>query len=102
VVYLIAVIPRPRLTVFSSGIQNVIGVACSHPHGSAEHHSVLLWSFADLIQPDAVLESPVEVNSFSVNPGLPHMVAGGCATGQVIIWDTSAHDVRSQLDKAYT
>lgn len=72
-------------------------MACTHPHGRAEDHGVLFWSFADLIQPEAVLEAPVEVGCFAVNPGMPHMIAGGCATGQVILWDTSAHDVRTLL-----
>lgn len=68
-------------------------MACTHPSGLGAEHGVLVWTFADLIQPDCILESPVEVGTFQVNPAMPHMVAGGCSTGQVILWDTSANDV---------
>ncbi len=77
-------------------VQEAIAVACTesqwNSHGS--QHGVLVWSFADVLQPEYILEAPVEVGTFQVNPGMPHMVVGGCATGQVMLWDTSGHEVR--------
>ncbi len=70
-------------------------MACTDPQGEGmgAHHGVLIWTFADLIQPECILDAPVEVGTFEINPGMPHIVAGGCSTGQIILWDTSAHDV---------
>lgn len=58
---------------------------------------MLVWGFADLIHPDYVLESPVEVGTFAINPGQPNVVAGGCITGQVMLWDCSKAEVGGQL-----
>jgi len=76
-------------------LQEAIAMACTHPNGLGAQHAVLVWTFADLIQPDSILESPLEVVTFQINPGMPHMVAGGCTTGQVILWDTAANDVNA-------
>ncbi len=39
----------------------------------------------------------VQVGCFQVNPATPHLVAGGCATGQVVLWDTSAAEVATHV-----
>ncbi len=39
----------------------------------------------------------VQVGCFQVNPATPHLVAGGCETGQVVLWDTSAAEVASHV-----
>ena len=38
-----------------------------------------------------------QVGCFQMNPAAPHLVAGGCATGQVVLWDTSAAEVASHV-----
>ena len=74
--------------------QGAFAVACTQAEPRPGKHGVLVWSFADLIQPDYVLESPVEVGTFCINPDQPTMVAGGCITGQVALWDCSVAEVR--------
>eukprot|EP00892_Ulva_mutabilis_P003077 jgi/Ulvmu1/12770/UM096_0012.1 len=50
-------------------------------------HAVLVWHFRDLIHPYMVLESPHEVTAFDFNPQHMEVVVGGCANGQVIMWE---------------
>lgn len=78
--------------------QNVVAVACVDPlhfdqrvevSGHERNSFILIWNFADLIHPQLVLKSPHECRCFAFNPDQPHLVAGACATGQVIIWDIS-------------
>lgn len=59
-------------------------------------HGVLVWNLADLIQPEYVLECPFEVGTFALNPGQPTTLAGGCVTGQVLLWDCAAAEVRPE------
>jgi len=78
--------------------QNIVAVACQEGlsfdgrvelSGKERNAYVLLWSFADLLQPQLVLQSPHEITCFKFNPDQPHFVAGGCSTGQVVLWDLS-------------
>ncbi|GBG24449.1 Cytoplasmic dynein 1 intermediate chain [Hondaea fermentalgiana] len=78
--------------------QNVVAVACADPlhfdqrvevSGQERSSFILIWNFADLIHPQLVLKSPHECRCFAFNPDQPHLVAGGCTTGQIIIWDIS-------------
>ena len=48
--------------------------------GQARHGAVLVWHFADPIYPQMVLEAPVDVHSFHVQPG--ELGAGGGRFGQ--------------------
>ena len=57
--------------------------------GRVRTSAVLVWNFIDPIQPQMVLESPNEVTCFAFNPENPGIVVGGCANGQVIMWDIS-------------
>lgn len=50
---------------------------------------VLIWNFADLIHPQLVLQSPRETFNFRFNPKEPHIIAAGCISGQVLLWDLS-------------
>lgn len=88
-----------NFAVFPEGgcfVQGAIAMACKDHQGEGigAHYGILIWTFADLINPECILDAPVEVGTFQINLGMPHMVVGGCSTGQVILWDTSAHDVR--------
>ena len=75
-------------------VQGAFAVACTQAVPAAGLHGVLVWNLADLIQPDYVLECPFEVGTFAINPGQPNMLAGGCVTGQVLLWDCTAAEVR--------
>lgn len=55
--------------------------------GRPSPHVVLIWHFRDLIHPYMVLASPHEVTAFDFNPQHMEVVVGGCANGQVIMWE---------------
>ncbi|CAH8572973.1 unnamed protein product [Dicrocoelium dendriticum] len=59
--------------------------------------NIILWSFADPIQPQLLLEAPEDIMCFQFNPTDPHIVAGGCFNGTVVLWDIESHmeDLRS-------
>lgn len=74
-----------------------LAVSCVEPHsfeerveagGQARPGSVLVWHFTDPINPQYVLEAPVDVHSFAFNPERSDIIAGGLADGRIVIWDT--------------
>jgi len=52
---------------------------------------ILIWSFADPIHPQLILEAPDDIYSFAFNHSDANIIAGGCYNGQVVLWDISAH-----------
>eukprot|EP00742_Colponemidia_sp_Colp-10_P002537 GILJ01002711.1.p1 GENE.GILJ01002711.1~~GILJ01002711.1.p1 ORF type:complete len:864 (-),score=136.71 GILJ01002711.1:252-2471(-) len=83
---------------------NIVAVACMENltfdervevAGKATTSVILVWSFADLINPQYVLESPWDITCFRFNPYSPNMVVGGAVSGQVTIWDLS--DAQEQI-----
>lgn len=78
--------------------KTVVAVACTEnrpydqkvdAYGKETDSYILIWNFADLIHPQMVLQCPFECSQFGFNPGLPYIIAGGCASGQVVYWDVS-------------
>ena len=78
--------------------RTVVAVACTEnrpfdqkvdAYGKETNSYILIWNFADLIHPQMVLQSPFECAQFQFNPRLPYIIAGGCASGQVVYWDVS-------------
>jgi len=55
--------------------------------GKVQTGFVLLWSFADPIHPQFVLEAPCDVFCFRFCPSHPNIIVGGLASGQVCMWD---------------
>ncbi|XP_053326034.1 dynein axonemal intermediate chain 3 [Spea bombifrons] len=53
---------------------------------------ILLWSFADPIHPQLMLQSPEDVSCFQFSPSDPNIIVGGCINGQVVVWDISAYE----------
>ena len=81
-----------------------LAVSCVEPHsfeerveagGQARPGSVLVWHFTDPINPQYVLEAPVDVHSFAFNPEDSSVIAGGLADGRIVIWDTS--EIRDEI-----
>jgi len=77
-------------------MDDLVAVSCSDPlkfdqrvelSGNEKNSFILVWSFADMIHPLLVLQSPHECTQFSYNPDHPHLIAAGTITGQVILWD---------------
>ena len=49
--------------------------------------TVLVWDFADNINPRYVLEGPNDMFCFRFNPTNPEWVVAGCISGQVVLWN---------------
>ncbi|KAJ7548217.1 hypothetical protein O6H91_07G003200 [Diphasiastrum complanatum] len=80
------------------GKQGILAAACceSKPFderlqsaGKPSNSYVLVWSFVDPIHPQIMLESYSDIFSLRFNPSSPQFIAGGCHSGQVILWDIS-------------
>ena len=52
---------------------------------------VLLWNYQDPIHPRLLLESPDDCFVFRFNPINPNIVAGGCMSGRIVIWDLTQY-----------
>ena len=52
---------------------------------------VLLWNYQDPIHPRLLLESPDDCFVFRFNPINPNIVAGGCISGRIVIWDLTQY-----------
>jgi WD40 repeat protein len=58
---------------------------------------LLLWSFLDPLRPQITLETPHDAYCFRFNPTAPHLIAAGCESGQVCIWDVT--EAEAALEK---
>lgn len=89
--------------------KGVVAVACTEPYsldervevsGKVKTSAVLVWNFKDPIHPQYVLESPLDVTAFKINPQAQNLVAGGLYNGQVILWDiTAVEEALKKKDK---
>lgn len=50
---------------------------------------ILLWDFRQLVRPQILMQCSQEILQFRFNVSAPHIVAGGCSSGQVVLWDIS-------------
>ncbi|PNF18221.1 hypothetical protein B7P43_G17753 [Cryptotermes secundus] len=48
---------------------------------------VLIWSFMDALNPKLLLRSPRKVHALQFSPYNENLMAGGCSSGQVLVWD---------------
>ena len=48
---------------------------------------ILVWDFRQLVKPVMLLQSQHEIFTFRFNKVTPALVAGGCMSGQVVLWD---------------
>jgi dynein intermediate chain 3, axonemal len=48
---------------------------------------LLLWDFRQLVRPQVLMQCPHEILAFRFNATNPNLVAGGCVSGQVVLWD---------------
>ena len=61
---------------------------------------ILIWSFVDPIHPQLFLEAPDTVRCFQFNPSNPNIIVGGCANGQIVLWNIEDYQDRLQLNKS--
>jgi len=55
--------------------------------GKIKKSYILIWNFADQINPELVLEAPADVHSFKFHPENEDMIVAGLANGQVIVYE---------------
>ncbi|NXY50316.1 WDR63 protein, partial [Ceuthmochares aereus] len=60
---------------------------------------IIIWSFFDPIHPQLILECPEDIDCFQFSPSDPNIIAGGCISGQVVLWDVSEHKEKLQNEK---
>ncbi|KAJ3009435.1 WD repeat-containing protein 63 [Thoreauomyces humboldtii] len=88
-------------------IKGVLAISCTERLGFDERVEkglflrsrrslILLWSFSDPIHPQLILEAPEDIQCFRFNPHDPNIIAGGCITGQIVLWDIS--DYQDKLE----
>ncbi|XP_042675433.1 dynein axonemal intermediate chain 3 [Centrocercus urophasianus] len=66
-----------------------------------QHDSVIIfWSFFDPIHPQLILECLDDIYCFQFNPSDPNIIAGGCFSGQVVVWDISQYEEKLQNAKS--
>ncbi|XP_040533261.1 dynein axonemal intermediate chain 3 isoform X1 [Gallus gallus] len=66
-----------------------------------QHDSVIIfWSFFDPIHPQLILECPDDIYCFQFSPSNPNIIAGGCFSGQVVLWDISQYEEKLQNAKS--
>ncbi|XP_021238425.1 WD repeat-containing protein 63 isoform X2 [Numida meleagris] len=62
-----------------------------------QHDSVIIfWSIFDPIHPQLILECLDEISCFQFSPSDPNIIAGGCISGQVVMWDVSKYEEKLQ------
>lgn len=80
-------VPKRQDMLAVSGVRNINFDARSGVSGQSNMSYILLWDFRQLVRPVVLLEGHSEVFSFRFNPTNPGFVAGGCVSGQVLLWD---------------
>ncbi|XP_032302149.1 WD repeat-containing protein 63 isoform X2 [Coturnix japonica] len=63
---------------------------------------IIFWSLFDPIQPQIILECLEGVYCFQFSPSDPNIIAGGCYSGQVVLWDISRYEEKLQNAKNVT
>jgi hypothetical protein len=81
--------PKANGFVAVNAVRNMSLDQLAHVAGVTYTSYLLVWDFRQLIRPSMLMCSPYEIDLFRFNPNAPHLVVGGCATGQVVLWDIS-------------
>ncbi|KAI8920867.1 WD40-repeat-containing domain protein [Powellomyces hirtus] len=91
-------------------IRGVLAISCTERLGFDERVEkglflrsrkslILLWSFHDPIHPQLMLEAPEDILCFKFNPHDPNIIAGGCITGQIVLWDITDHQDKLEISR---
>ena len=90
--------PKDKRTVAVSCNDNITFDERVERSGKSSNAYVLIWSFSDMISPHLILQSPHEINVFRFCRSKPNLIAGGCISGQVVLWDIT--EAKDALKKA--
>ena len=80
-------LPKSQGLLAVSAVRNVTFEQRTALSGHTASSYVLLWDFKQLVRPAALLQCHHEVLAFRFNKTLHGITAGGCITGQVVLWD---------------
>ncbi|NXS54230.1 WDR63 protein, partial [Brachypteracias leptosomus] len=64
-----------------------------------QESAIVFWSLFDPIHPQLMLECPEDIYCFQFSRSDPNIIAGGCISGQVVLWDISQHEEKLQNAK---
>lgn len=79
--------PRVQGMVAVSAVRNIAFEQRVAVMGQTYSAYVLLWDFRHLVRPQVLMQSEHEVYTFRFNKSNNHWIAGGCISGQVVLWD---------------
>ena len=82
-------LPKIQGMVAVSAVRNVSFDQRVSVSGQTSTSYILLWDFRQLVKPQLLMQSHHEVFTFRFNKHKQGLVAGGCITGQVVLWDIS-------------
>ena len=82
-------LPKIQGMVAVSAVKNVSFDQRVSVSGQTSTSYILLWDFRQLVKPQLLMQSHHEVFTFRFNKNKQGLVAGGCITGQVVLWDIS-------------
>ena len=80
-------LPKSQGMLAVSAVRNISFEQRTATSGHTGSSYVLLWDFKQLVRPAALLQSHHEVLCFRFNKTMHGITAGGCITGQVVLWD---------------
>ena len=79
--------PKMQGMVAVSAVRNISFDQRTTISGQTHTSHLLLWDFRQLVRPLVILQSHHEILTFRFNKVNQNLVAGGCITGQVMLWD---------------
>jgi hypothetical protein len=82
--------PKVNSMVAVSAVRNISFDQRIPIIGQTHTSYILLWDFRLLVKPLILMQSHHEIFTFRFNRVEPNLVAGGCITGQVVLWETSS------------
>jgi hypothetical protein len=80
-------LPKSQGMLAVSAVSNISFEQRTALSGHTGSSHVLLWDFKQLVRPAAILQCHHEVLAFRFNKTTHGLTAGGCITGQVVLWD---------------
>lgn len=79
--------PKAQGLVAVSAVKNMTFEQRVQVMGQTCSAYILLWDFKHLVRPQVLMQCEHEVHTFKFNAKNSHVVAGGCISGQVLLWD---------------
>jgi dynein intermediate chain 3, axonemal len=91
--------PTNRTWIAAAVVQDLVFDTRVEQSGRASVSHVVVYSFAEF-SAQIVLEAPLDIFCFKWNPWQPNLIAAGCSSGQVLLYDLT--DAMATIVKAKT